>query len=80
MPSRSGKPKRPRDPMQLAKAIGDIATGQAPSDPAEGRHAAAGRLGGAKGGAARAEKLTAEQRAEIARKAAAARWGNKAGE
>lgn len=34
-----------------------------------------GRKGGLKGGAARAEKLTPEQRAEIARKAAQARWG-----
>ena len=39
-------------------------------------HAVAlGRLGGKKGGKARAKKLTAEQRSAIARKAAAARWG-----
>ena len=38
-------------------------------------HAVAlGRLGGKKGGKARAKKLTAEQRSAIARKAAAARW------
>jgi hypothetical protein len=36
-----------------------------------------GRLGGLKGGKARAEKLTKEQRSEIARKAAKARWGKK---
>lgn len=35
---------------------------------------ALGRLGGLKGGRARAEKLTAAQRSEIARKAARARW------
>ena len=35
---------------------------------------ALGRLGGLKGGKARAKKLTAEQRAESARKAAVARW------
>jgi hypothetical protein len=35
---------------------------------------ALGRLGGQKGGKARAEKLTAEQRSEIAKKAAQARW------
>ena len=35
---------------------------------------ALGKLGGAKGGAARAAKLTKEQRSEIAKKAAAARW------
>lgn len=36
---------------------------------------ALGRLGGLKGGKARAEKLTPEQRREIAKKAARARWG-----
>jgi len=38
---------------------------------------ALGRLGGLKGGKARANKLTPEQRKEIARKAARARWGNR---
>ena len=38
---------------------------------------ALGRLGGLKGGHARAEKLTPEQRKEIARKAAKVRWANK---
>ena len=38
---------------------------------------ALGKLGGAKGGKARAEKLTPEQRSEIARKAAKARWAKK---
>lgn len=37
-----------------------------------------GRLGGAKGGKARARSLTPEQRAEIAKKAAEARWGKSA--
>jgi len=36
---------------------------------------ALGRLGGLKGGKARANKLTSEQRREIARKAAKSRWG-----
>jgi hypothetical protein len=35
-----------------------------------------GRNGGQKGGPARAAKLTPEQRSEIARKAAQARWGS----
>jgi len=39
--------------------------------------AAAGRKGGLKGGKARAAKLTAEERSESARKAAAARWAKK---
>ena len=36
-----------------------------------------GRLGGKKGGPARAKKLTAEQRREIAKKGAEARWGRR---
>lgn len=36
-----------------------------------------GRLGGLKGGKARAEKLTPKQRSEIAKKAAQARWAKK---
>ena len=46
-------------------------------DPYEGKNPAAvelGRLGGKKGGKARAEKLSPERRSEIARKAAQARW------
>lgn len=70
-------PKRPRDPNQLAKAIVDLATGES-ADPAprpENPAAELGRLGGLRGGRARARALTDEQRREIATKAAAARWG-----
>ena len=80
MPSRSSKPpKRPRDMNQLAKAIVDISVDAAPPDPNtdEGKNPAAvalGRLGGAKGGKARAAKLSAARRKAIAKKAAAARW------
>jgi len=76
-------PKRPRDPNQLAKLIVDIASGQAePSAIAENNEkdpaaVSLGRRGGLKGGAARAASLTPEQRSEIARKAAARRWGEK---
>ena len=78
MPNRSSK-KRPRDPNQLAKRIVDIATDATePEDSSEdGKNPAAvelGRLGGLKGGKARATKLTPEQRTEIARTAAKARW------
>lgn len=38
---------------------------------------ALGRLGGLKGGKARAKKLTAEQRSEIARRAVVARWAKR---
>lgn len=75
------KPKRPRDPNQLAKLIADIATGEVEdSKPDDGKDPAAvalGRKGGLKGGAARAKKLTAKQRSEIAKKAAEARWSGK---
>jgi hypothetical protein len=71
------KPKRPRDPLQLAKLIGDIATGQIEEKTDDGKDAAAvslGRRGGLKGGKARAESLTPKKRSEIAKKAAKARW------
>jgi hypothetical protein len=71
------RPKRPRDPMQLAKLIGDIATGQAPDDSPRGPESPmteARRKGGLKGGKARAKKLSARKRTAIAKKAARARW------
>lgn len=69
-------PKRPRDPNQLAKLIVDIATGEtADTVPASSPMAELGRAGGLAGGTARANKLSAERRREIAKKAAAARWG-----
>jgi hypothetical protein len=68
--------KKPTDLNRLAASIVDEATGNT-LDPDAGKNAhavALGRLGGAKGGKARAAKLTAEQRSEIARRAAEARW------
>jgi len=67
-------PKRPRDPNQLAKLIVDLSTGQASEPSSESPKQRAGRAGGIKGGKARADKLSKEQRVEIARKAAEARW------
>ena len=72
-------PKRPRDLNLLAKQIVEEATGISPpqqpaangSDP---QAASLGRNGGLKGGRARADGLSAEQRSDIARKAAQARW------
>jgi hypothetical protein len=66
-------PKRPRDPNQLAKLIADIATGEIDDAPETAKQAA-GRKGGAIGGAVRAASLTPEQRREAAQKAAVARW------
>ena len=69
MPKRS---RKPTDLNHLAPAIVAEATEDKPEkNPAA---VALGRLGGKKGGPARAKKLTAEQRREIARKAAQARW------
>ena len=79
MPERSRK-KRPRDVNALAAAIVSEATDEEPGDPYEGKNPAAvelGRRGGLKGGRARAEKLTPEQRSEIAKKAAATRWAKR---
>lgn len=77
MPDRSRK--RPRDLNQLAASIvGDATDEDTPAPgPDDGKDPAAvalGRRGGLKGGKARAAKLTPEQRSEIARRAAAARW------
>ncbi|MBE2288398.1 MAG: histone H1 [Chitinophagaceae bacterium] len=70
--------KRPKDANQLAKLIADIATGEKEDTPAPSQKNAAavelGRLGGLKGGKARANKLSPEQRKEIAKKAAEKRW------
>jgi hypothetical protein len=76
------RPARPRDPNELAKLIADIATGEQVDRlvTEDGRDLAAvmmGRLGGLKGGRARAATLSPERRKEIAEKAAKARWGKK---
>jgi hypothetical protein len=70
--------KLPRDVNQRAKAILDIATGEINGEPMpekDPRAVELGRLGGLKGGAARAKKLSPERRSEIAKAAAAKRWG-----
>ena len=75
--------KRPKnlDLNQLAKRIVDEAIGDEPItlEPAQKDQAAVnrGRLGGLKGGKARADKLTEEQRMEIAKKSASERWASK---
>lgn len=67
--------KRPRDPNQLAKMIVGISTGETEDAASEAKkNPPAKRAGGLAGGRARAKKLTPEQRADIARAAASARW------
>ena len=72
------KPKRPRDPNQLAHLIAAIATREVDDVKTEdGKDPAAvalGRKGGLKGGKARAKKLSAAKRKAIAKKAASSRW------
>lgn len=69
-------PKRPRDPNQLAKSIVDIATGETPAEEDHKNKAAVelGRRGGKIGGRVRADRMSAEERADAARLAASARW------
>lgn len=65
----------PRDPNQLAAFIVAQTTGtEITKNPAA---VAFGRLGGLKGGRARADSLSEERGAEIARNAATARWKKK---
>jgi hypothetical protein len=73
MPKGPNGQKRPADAIGLAVMVGRIATGEiedTTADPSKAHHSA----GGKKGGAARAAKLTPEQRSEIAKKAAVKRW------
>lgn len=83
MPNRSSK----RDVNQLAAHIVALSTGQESPAPAQAETPAAkvkdplavelGRRGGLKGGLARVEATTPEQRSEIARNAAKKRWDKK---
>lgn len=78
MPKRSSKNTK-QDINVLASEIVNEATEGQEQGNLNGKNPAAvalGRLGGKKGGKARAEKLTPERRSEIAKKAANARWGN----
>jgi hypothetical protein len=64
------KLKRPRDPNQLAKLIVDISVGEAQDKNPDEKKSRGGR----RGGTARAQSLTADQRSMIASIAAQARW------
>lgn len=79
MPNRSSNNSKAKlsqgDANQLAKGIVEQVTESAKEQPEKNPAAVAlGRLGGKKGGPARSAKLSAEQRSEIARNAARARW------
>jgi hypothetical protein len=67
--------KRPRDPVELAKQVFDIAIGETEDTVSEAkRHPSKRRLGGLAGGKARAKRLSSEERRKIAIEAAIARW------
>jgi len=78
----TGSRKRPKDPNLLAAEIVRLSTeGPSPThnestsrSPISQYLAEIGRKGGLKGGKARAKKLSAKKRMEIARKAAQTRW------
>jgi len=74
----SGRGKQgPEDVNEIAFRVAREASGEAPKDWKDGKNPAAvalGRLGGLKGGRARAAKLSAEERSHIARVAARQRW------
>ncbi len=75
MPTGPKGEKRPADVIGNAVKVMRIATGEETDDiPNDGKDPAAKALG-AKGGAARAKAMTPERRAEIAKLAAAKRWG-----
>jgi hypothetical protein len=75
MPKGPRGERRPGDVVGAATKVAKIATGEIEEDygPHEGKDKAAAELG-RKGGKARAERMTAYQRAEAARRAAAKRW------
>jgi len=79
MPGRSSKHQGPKDINETAfdvvqRAIGVVPRDE-PADTGKNPHAVAlGKLGGAKGGKARAQALSAKKRSAIAKKAAVARW------
>ena len=64
-----------KDFTQIAFAVVQQATGEAPKPAPETERQKNSRKGGLKGGATRATSLTPEQRSEIAKKAAQSRWG-----
>lgn len=80
--SMAKRKKREHDFSVTAFRVVQEATGQVEPEPKKARkeydYKALGRAGGLKGGKARANKLTPEQRREIAKKAAQARWKTKA--
>ncbi len=79
MPKRSSKRKDTN--VLAARIVGEATKENDPLESLESKNpnaVALGRLGGKKGGKARADKLSPERRREIARNAAQTRWSVKA--
>ena len=76
MPKGPQGQKRPRDVVSNAVKVMRIATGEEEEEYEDDGKDPAAKALGAKGGKARAERLTPEQRSDIARKVAAKRWAN----
>ena len=77
MPKGPQGQKRPADVIGNAVKVMRIATGEEEEEIEDDGKDPAAKALGAKGGEARARKLTPERRKEIAKKAAAVRWNNK---
>ena len=77
MPKGPKGEKRPADAVGAAVMVAKIATGEIEDELTDDGKSKAAQALGRLGGKARAKKLTAEQRSEIARKAAVARWRQK---
>ena len=77
MPKGPQGQKRPADAIGNAVKVMRVATGEEEEEFVDDGKDPAAKALGAQGGKARAEKLTAEERKEIARKAAATRWSKK---
>lgn len=85
MPKRLSKDKRPSDVNQLMHQLGRESTGEAKAETTPTRSeisrimSAMGRKGGKKSAKARMEKISPEQRSEIAANAARAMWAKRKG-
>jgi hypothetical protein len=75
MPKGPNGEKRPADAVGLAVHVARIATGEVDDAPVDDGKDKVAQAMGKKGGAARSASMTPERRAEIAKKAAAKRWG-----
>lgn len=77
MPKGPNGEKRPADAIGLAVLVGRIATGEVDDNAVDDGKDPAAKALGARGGKARAASMTDEERANVAKKAAAARWSKK---